>query len=64
MLRWLAPCWPSYMARMNTERARKMRLKVKYCDFSVSGGVMTLDVNEEDLKEALSSKLNKIRNWF
>lgn len=41
-----------------------MRIKVKYCDYSVVGGVMTLDVNEEDLKEALSSKLNKIKNWF
>ena len=41
-----------------------MRIKVKYCDYQVVGGVMTLDVNEEDLKEALSSKLNKIKNWF
>lgn len=41
-----------------------MRIKVKYCNYEVVGGVMTLDVNEEDLKEALSSKLNKIKNWF
>lgn len=41
-----------------------MRLKVKYCDYAVNGGIMTLDVNEEDLREALSSKLNKIKNWF
>lgn len=41
-----------------------MRLRIKYCNYSVAGGVMTLDVSEEDLKEALSSKLNKVKNWF
>ena len=41
-----------------------MRLKIKYCNYQVVGGVMTLDVNEEDLREALSSKLNKVKTWF